>query len=521
MERILIVDDGRESRDFIADYILKPNGYDYLTAKDGREGLELAVKHKPDLILLDLQMPRMTGVEVLQALAQQNLDIPVILMTFYGSEEIAVEVYRLGVKDYVKKPFSVEEMLMAIERSLGDVRLRREKEALTERLIQSNRQLQRSLNELNILYSIGKSVTSLLDLDQLLPRIVEAAIKIADAEEGALHLVEDGGLICRALRKRGAGRATAAQTPVKDAFAMQVVSERKPLVYPPNSGERGASPAAAAPLILHETVIGVLEVTNQSSGSAAFSEHHCALLSALSDYAAIAIENSRLYQQLRENTEREKTQIVNTFGRFVSPGVVERVVAQPETARPGGESREITVLFADMRGYTTLAERLSPQALLEVLNAYLSLAANVILSYGGTIDKYMGDGLMAIFNAPDSQPLPTHSAVNAALMLQIAIQQMNAERGEQILFGVGIGAGEAIVGYVGTESAVNYTAIGDVVNVARRLTEAARAGQILVDDAVAADLPPAVTAKSLGELKIRGRVAPARAHEVAGTPPDA
>ncbi|MBK8025427.1 MAG: response regulator [Chloroflexi bacterium] len=247
MERILIVDDGRESRDFIADYVLKPNGYDCIMAKDGREGLELAVKHRPDLILLDYQMPRMTGVEVLEALSQQNMDIPVILMTFYGSEEIAVEVYRLGVKDYVKKPFSIEEMLMAIERSLGDVRLRREKDALTDRLLQSNRQLQRSLNELNILYSIGKSVTSLMDLDQLLPRIVEAAIKVADAEEGALHLVESGGLVCRAARKRGTARAVATESPVRDAFAVQVVNERKPLVHAPNSGERGASSVAAAP----------------------------------------------------------------------------------------------------------------------------------------------------------------------------------------------------------------------------------------------------------------------------------
>ncbi|MBK8025426.1 MAG: adenylate/guanylate cyclase domain-containing protein [Chloroflexi bacterium] len=263
----------------------------------------------------------------------------------------------------------------------------------------------------------------------------------------------------------------------------------------------------------------MLEVSNHSSGSPTFTDHHCALLSALSDYAAIAIENSRNYQHLRENKDREKTRIVNSFGRFVSPSVVEKVVAEPETVRPGGDSREITVLFADMRGYTSMAESTTPQALLEVLNAYLSLAANVILSYSGTIDKYMGDGLMAIFNAPDTQDNHVVKAVNAALMLQIAIQQMNTDRDEQIAFGIGISTGEAIVGYVGTESAVNYTAIGDVVNVARRLTEAARPGQILIDEAISGRLPATMAAKSLGELKIRGRSTPAKVYEITGTQP--
>ena len=129
-ETVLVVDDGEENRVFVVDYILKPNGYESLTASDGQEGLRMAAKHTPDLILLDLQMPKMDGREVLQALAERGLDIPVVLMTFHGSEEVAIEMYRLGVKDYVKKPYAAEEMLQAIERSLSEVRLRQEKDAL-------------------------------------------------------------------------------------------------------------------------------------------------------------------------------------------------------------------------------------------------------------------------------------------------------------------------------------------------------------------------------------------------------
>lgn len=303
MERILIVDDGRENREFIAEYVLEPNGYLALMAKDGMEALDMAVEHQPDLILLDYQMPRMNGIDVLRIMAQRGLTIPVVLMTFYGSEEVAVEVYRLGVRDYVKKPFSVEEMLMAIERSLGDGRLRREKEALTERLIHANRELQTRLQELNVLYSVGKSVTRLADLTLLLPRIVDAAVKVTRAEEGSLYLIEEGGLVCRASKRHNTPKASALNTRADDPVAQHVAKSGQPLILTPEQMERSARvphSVAAAPLVIRDEVIGVLTVTNISSSVPAFGKHDGALLSALTDYAAIAIENSRNYEALTQ-----------------------------------------------------------------------------------------------------------------------------------------------------------------------------------------------------------------------------
>lgn len=147
-EKILVVDDGKENREFVIEYVLKPAGFDAYQAKDGLEGLEAARRLLPDLILLDLQMPRLNGIQVLQALRNESLNIPVILMTFHGSEEIAIDVFRLGVRDYVKKPYTVDEMLRAIENCLSEVRMRREQEALTERLLQRNRALHGQVKEL-------------------------------------------------------------------------------------------------------------------------------------------------------------------------------------------------------------------------------------------------------------------------------------------------------------------------------------------------------------------------------------
>lgn len=303
MERILIVDDGRENREFIAEYVLQPNGYMPLMAKDGKEGLDIALAEKPDLILLDYQLPRMNGIEVLEALAKHGSTIPVILMTFYGSEEVAVEVYRLGVRDYVKKPFSVDEMLLAIERCLGDVRLRREKEALTERLIQANRDLQTRLGELNVLYSVGKIVAAASEIDSFLPRVVDAAIKITGAEESYVYLIESDALLCRAIKQPTMARAVALERPADDSLAQHVARNGQPILLTPEQLERTANAphsVACAPLVMRGQVIGVIEIINRSGDARVFGKHDSALLSALSDYAALGVDNVRSLHILAE-----------------------------------------------------------------------------------------------------------------------------------------------------------------------------------------------------------------------------
>ena len=134
-ETILVVDDSAEMVGFLREYILSPQGYRMLSAGDGQTGLEMAVAHKPDLIMLDMSMPRMTGMEMLAALRQTDCRAPVIFMTMHGSEIVAVEAFRLGVRDYLAKPFTVEEVQQAVDRALQETRLAREKEELTRNLI--------------------------------------------------------------------------------------------------------------------------------------------------------------------------------------------------------------------------------------------------------------------------------------------------------------------------------------------------------------------------------------------------
>jgi class 3 adenylate cyclase/DNA-binding response OmpR family regulator len=508
-ELILVVDDGQENREFVVDYVLKPNGYNSLVAKDGKECLDLLKKQKPDLILLDYQMPRMNGIDVLKAMAERELNIPVILMTFYGSEEIAIEVYRLGVRDYVRKPYTPEEMLIAIERSLNDVRLRHEKEALTERLIQSNRDMQLRLQELNILYSIGKSVTAVTDVTQLLPRIVDAAVKMTEAEEGFLYLIKDSHLVCLASKRRNQPRANSMNVEIKDKIADRAIESAQPIIVAPDEKNRSGKNAictAIAPLVLRGQVIGVLGVRNSTPTSRIFTRHDSALLSALTDYAAIAIENSRNYEALHASKEQEKAKIRSMFQRFVPPQVVDQILDNPEQLQLGGKRQEISVVFADIRGYSAYAEKLPPEQVVVMLNDYLSLAANVIMSYGGTLDKYLGDGLMAIFNAPETQSNHLVKAVEAALMIQQATRELAAQRGEELTYSIGLHVGEAVVGYIGTDCAINYTAVGDTVNIAKRLQESAKPGQILIEEeAVNRFKDVELQTQAIGELKFKNR----------------
>ncbi|MEO1643779.1 MAG: adenylate/guanylate cyclase domain-containing protein, partial [Chloroflexota bacterium] len=246
----------------------------------------------------------------------------------------------------------------------------------------------------------------------------------------------------------------------------------------------------------------------QPEGSREFERNDAMMLQALSDYAAIAIENSRNYQSLRQSHAK----VQDTFERFVAPSVVQKALT--DDVQLGGERQEISVLFADIRGYTAFSENESPEKVVEVLNHYLSVAGNTIIGWEGTLDKFFGDGLMAIFNAPEKQEDHVYRATEAALAIIQAVKEINAVYGYDLAYSVGVHVGEAVVGYIGTAYAVNYTAIGDTVNLAKRLQESAVPNQILIDEAVVKRLGNKVKVKPMGELQVKGRSTPSRAYQL-------
>jgi Response regulator containing CheY-like receiver, AAA-type ATPase, and DNA-binding domains len=191
-------------------------------------------------------MPHLNGFQVVDAVRAQQLDIPIILITSHGSEAIAVEFFRRGVKDYLSKPFTAEEMYGAIDRALTEVRLRREKEALTQHLATVNQQLRRRVQELDALYKVGKSVTALLSLDQLLERIIDAVFYLIGAEEATLVLLdEESGQLRPVIRRqrvpgeiRSTGHRSAEELAASAASAGSITTTGAMLSAPLKIGDR-------------------------------------------------------------------------------------------------------------------------------------------------------------------------------------------------------------------------------------------------------------------------------------------
>jgi class 3 adenylate cyclase len=216
-------------------------------------------------------------------------------------------------------------------------------------------------------------------------------------------------------------------------------------------------------------------------------------------------------------TEKKKMEAKReVFRRMVSPAVFDSLPDNPEELRLGGVRREITVFFADIRNFTSYAEKLDPERLIEVLNQYLKIGADAVLAEDGTLDKFIGDQIMGIFNAPNDLPDHTFHAVCAGLTMQkaIAAYYHNVPESERLSFGVGINFGTGIVGYIGTQQKSDYTAVGDVVNYGKRLQENARGGQVLLSRAAYECVRERVVANALEPIQVKGRTAMEPVYEV-------
>jgi adenylate cyclase len=202
--------------------------------------------------------------------------------------------------------------------------------------------------------------------------------------------------------------------------------------------------------------------------------------------------------------------------RFFSPAVAEHLLRSPELElRP--QVAMCTVMFADLSGYTALAERLlrEPDRLLTMLNRWLDAGAHAVLNHGGTLDKFIGDAVMAVFGVPIETPDAELRAVGCALEMRASIEALAAELGEQLEITVGINTGPVVAGTVGTKRRLEYTVLGDTVNVAARLQGRAERGEIIVGPLTAAKIAQAVALQDVGLLEVKNH-APVQAYRVLG-----
>lgn len=325
-ETILVVDDNQEIVSALTD-VLRSKGYNIISAFNGRAGLQLALDKRPDLILLDWNLPQLSGYQVLQALRERGDDTPVVLMTIHGSESVAVQAFRLGVRDYIRKPLRVPEILAAIERALSEDRLRREKERIAAQLSEANQQLEQRLLELTTLQAIGQSVTSVLDLDKVLDRVVEAACYFSDARESNLFLLdeENDALVLHA--HHGVERSRPRNLCLKFSTSplRQAIETGTPLSLTSKATGYSiklktdylVSSLLYVPLYIQERPLGLLGVSDKLGGKS-FTAEDARLLTSLGSYAAIAIENARLYESEKALARADTVkQMIVTLSHYI------------------------------------------------------------------------------------------------------------------------------------------------------------------------------------------------------------
>jgi PAS domain S-box-containing protein len=228
-----------------------------------------------------------------------------------------------------------------------------------------------------------------------------------------------------------------------------------------------------------------------------------------------------VFEDLTEQrkVEAERELIRQTFGRVVAPRVRDRLLAHPDNLQLDGAKQLVTIMFADLSGFTTYGEKHEPEAVFSVLNQYLSLAAQAILEHEGTLDKFMGDAVMAMWNSPDPQPDHALRAVRAALKIVERVEAAHRDfkdADRHLFFRIGITTGQAMIGNVGTGELFNYTAIGDTVNLAYRLQSSAKSGQILLEKSTYELIAGQVIADPMDPIQVRGRAQATEVYELKG-----
>lgn len=217
---------------------------------------------------------------------------------------------------------------------------------------------------------------------------------------------------------------------------------------------------------------------------------------------------------------REKEMIKRAFTRYVAREVVEEILKDPERLVLTGERRDVTVLFCDVRGFTPLSERLSPEEVVSLLNEFYTLMIDTTFKHDGTLDKFLGDAVMSIFGAPIPHPDHSIRAIRTALAMQAGVEELSKRRmeagKEPIAVGIGVSAGEAVAGTVGTENRMEYTVIGDRVNLAARLEANAKPGQILMSQWTYEKVRDLVDVRPLGIMKVKGKEEQVEVYEVLG-----
>ncbi|MEA3364007.1 MAG: adenylate/guanylate cyclase domain-containing protein [Candidatus Hydrogenedentes bacterium] len=382
--------------------------------------------------------------------------------------------------------------------------------------------MSRAYRRLAALYDASKLMASEFDLDRRLSDMLDKVMEVMEAERGFVMLREDatGRLTVKVARQMG--QELLAGSPSK-GIAEKAANDGEPVLMANREeddqfGERASiirqaiTSAMCAPLKTEGRIIGSMYLDTSRPG-AGFTSEDLELFMSLAAQSAMAIENVRLYKDMVE-AEKKRANL----GRFLSPAIVEEVMKQDTSLRLGGDKHTVTTLFCDIRGFTAIAEQLTPIDLVMLLNQHFTAMTEIIFNHAGTLDKFIGDEIMAVFGAPLPGPNDAEHCIRAAMAMQAKNDEFNALREREgrptFEIGIGINTGESIAGYVGSPDRMEFTVVGDSVNTARRFCSIAGPGQVVVGEPTYTLVKDIVEARPTGSVMLKGKTAPKHGFEI-------
>ena len=385
---------------------------------------------------------------------------------------------------------------------------------------------ERQAKKLSLLLDISQKLSAEFDLDKLLRNVVDMMFEVMNVDRVSIVLRNEatGALVPTMARSR-LGDAQVQQVP--RSIADKVVKERVAVVSDNTAADsrfkghsivmQSVRSAMCSPLMAEgDRVLGLLYVDSVTATNT-FSDEDLQFLVAFSGLVAIGIRNSSYAEQVRR-----EALVRSNFERYFAPNVAAEIAQQDTVVPLGGDRRPITILFSDIRGFTSMAESMRPDAIAQLLTEYFSEMVEIIFEHGGTLDKFIGDSVLALWGAPIAHPGDPDRALRAAAAMQAAVRRLNlqwASAGRpEIGVGIGINYGEVFAGNIGSHRRLEYTVIGDAVNVANRLCSAAAPGEILVSEALCQVVKEPAEYEYLPEMALRGRTRAVQVYRVREVP---
>lgn len=380
----------------------------------------------------------------------------------------------------------------------------------------------RAYRRLSALHKASQLMASNFDINKRLGQVLDLGLEVMDAERGFVMLREAGGNNLIVKVARGMGRELEAGSPSM-GIAGRAAIDGEPVLMADRATDQEFGmresiirnqirSAMCVPLRVNDRTIGSVYLDTTKSGIT-FGEEELELFISLASQFALAIDHVRLHNELV--TEARKR---DNLGRFLSPAIVEKIINEESNLELGGRKQKVTTMFCDIRGSSKIAESSTPQALVGLLNEHFTAMTEIVFVHQGTLDKYIGDELMAVFGAPIGAPDDSLRAVRAALAIHRKNAELNAERvaDGRVPFDVGIGieTGDVIAGYVGSPQRMEFTVVGDRVNIAKRFCDMATGGKVVVGQETWNEIKDYVVSNPIGSVMLKGKAQPVEAHEI-------